>query len=665
MPVVPPPPRPRTEPAADAQRVSVLLVGAGPRSLGVLDRLAAAAADLPDGSALVVHVADPHPPGSGRIWREAQHPLLRMNSRAADVTVLPDATSTLQGPPRWGPALWEWLRDNRSELLREAEQGGDDALRAELEQAGPGSYTSRSLTGRYLRWAWERVLATLPQRVRVEVHRARVVDVLDGADGSQLARLEGAPGFLRVDAVVLAQGHPDVRPGARERRLRAFADAHRLTYVAPGYTGDLDLDVLPAGQDVLVAGMGLAFVDLAVLVGEGRGGRFVRGDDGVLAYVPSGREPVLHVGSRRGVPYRSKLGYDLSGPAPVLPRHLTVAALRERAAGGRLDLRADVWPLVSKELAGAHYAELYASHPARTALPREEFEERFAAAAWGSAELDDLVARAVPDPADRLDLPALDRPLAGWWGASAEEVQRRVQEHVEADLRRRGDPAHSPDAAVVRALLSAYGVVAELARAGLLDPRSAAVDVDGWFHGFFSYVASGPPPERLEQVLALSRAGVVRFLGADVDFGPEPETGTFSARSASGPDVVRARVLVEAQLPRPAAARSADPLLGRLHARGALAEHEIADGEVRIGVGRIAVDAEQRLLDARGAAHPRRFAVGPWVAAGGWAPAFARPGLDAGFFRLNDRVARAVLRAATAPRGASAPALHDSPAGSA
>ena len=55
-------------------------------------------------------------------------------------------------------------------------------------------------------------------------------------------------------------------------------------------------------------GTGLAFVDLAVLLYEGRGGRFVEAPDG-LRYVPSGSEPVLIAGSPRGALYHAKTAY--------------------------------------------------------------------------------------------------------------------------------------------------------------------------------------------------------------------------------------------------------------------------------------------------------------------------------------------------------------------
>ena len=84
-----------------------------------------------------------------------------------------------------------------------------------------------------------------------------------------------------------------------------------------------------------------------------------------------------------------------------------------------------------------------------------------------------------------------------------------------------------------------------------------------------------------------------------------------------------------------------DPLLRALHGRGEVVEVRL-DG---VPAGKLVVDAANRLVDARGRVHPDRYAVGPWVAGGAWAPAFPRPNLDAGFFRQNDAIARQLLAA--------------------
>ncbi|MGW5496475.1 FAD/NAD(P)-binding protein [Streptomyces olivaceoviridis] len=572
-------------------RQQLVIVGAGPRGTGLLERLAANAPELYAGPGLDIHLVDPHPPGGGRIWRQAQSPLLWMNSQAEDVTMFTDDTVAMAGPVREGPTLHEWAKlDGRT-------------------------FPDRQLQGRYLRWVYERAVADLPPNVTVHHHPHRAVRVDGPREGRQRVWLEGRPHPLPADLVILTLGHLDSELDAEQSELAAYAREHGLVHLPPDFTADSDLSALAPGEPVLVRGFGLAFVDLMVLLTEGRGGRY-EGE----TYRPSGREPVLYVGSRRGVPYHSKIGYDWTGDRPPLPRFLgpaEVAELLARPAG--FDFRRDVWPLVEKELGFAHYHRLFTAHPGRTAMAWADFEEKYAAAG-GPDETRALVAAAVPDPADRLDLTALDHPLDGVRYASHDDFQEGLRDYIEDDLRRRHDPAHSPDLGVFLGLLSVYG---QLVRLG---------DIGSWWHGFFSYLASGPPGPRLRQMLALSRAGLLRFVGAGM--AVTAEDGVFRATSPTVPGFsVEARALVEARLPAPTVRRARDSLLRELHAEGAA---ETPDGLLRVD------PADGRVLDRAGRPHPRRFALGPYTDTR--APgAFTRPRTGGPAFRQNDATARAVL----------------------
>ena len=51
---------------------------------------------------------------------------------------------------------------------------------------------------------------------------------------------------------------------------------------------------------------------------------------------------------------------------------------------------------------------------------------------------------------------------------------------------------------------------------GQISPADRVRYVEGEFHGFFSFLASGPPPRRLAELLALHRAGLVHFAGPEL-----------------------------------------------------------------------------------------------------------------------------------------------------
>ncbi|MFE6917905.1 FAD/NAD(P)-binding protein [Streptomyces rubiginosohelvolus] len=594
---------------------SIVVVGGGPRGTGVIERIAANAAELYGDRPLDLHVVDPHPAGGGRIWRPDQSPLLWMNSMAEDVTMFTDETVELAGPVVAGPALDAWAGDVRAGRVT---PDADPAVLAEIHGLAGADFPTRRLQSAYLRWTYERALAALPPGITVHEHRTTALAVTGPRGGRQRVRLQDRPEPLLADLVVLTVGHLDAEQDPEQTELADFARRHALVHLPPDFTADSDLDALRPGEPVIVRGFGLAFVDLMVLLTEGRGGRYENGE-----YLPSGREPVLYVGSRRGVPYHAKIGYPWTGERPPLPQHLGSAWTGELLSRtGPLDFRRDIWPAVAKELGHAHYHRLFTAHPERTALAHEVFAEKYAAADPGSPELAGLIAEAVPDPADRLDLDALDRPLDGVRHDSPEALQEALRAHITADLARRHDPDHSEDLAVFLGLLSAY---AQLIRLG---------DIGSWWHGFFSYLASGPPGPRLQQLLALSRAGVVRFLGADLTVETDEEQGLFRARSATVPGAyTEARALVEARLPDPSLRHTASPLLRALRDGGAA----ITDD------GLLAVDpADSRVLDDAGRPHPRRFALGPFTTARS-SGAFTRPRTGGPAFRQNDAAARAAL----------------------
>ncbi|HVW45040.1 MAG TPA: FAD/NAD(P)-binding protein [Amycolatopsis sp.] len=605
------------------------IVGAGPRGVGVLERISANAPELLGDRRLVAHLIDPFPAGAGRIWRYDQSPLLRMNSMAEDVTMFTDDTVRIEGPVRPGPSLWEWAdRVRAGDLDAEIAPG----LAPELDVMDSRWFPTRRLASAYLDWVYREVLRGLPAGIEVVEHRTRATRI----EGERV-RLENGE-VLDADAVLLTVGHLDALPDPAAAEIGAYAERHDLAYYPAGYTADVDYTNLAPGEDVLVRGFGLAFVDLMLLLTEGRGGRFTEHPEG-LVYHASGREPILHVGSRRGVPYHAKPGYRLQGEKLRLPRFFAPDAFE--ALPERAEFTADVWPLIAKELAWGYYSELFTGHPDRVRCGFAEFETRFAEFRWDSAEMRALIEDTVPAEEDRLDLRRLDRPLAGEHFDTREQFAKHVREYIEADLARRADATFSADLGAFTAMLSVFGQMPGLVASGHLDPASQVSDVDGWWHGFFSYFASGPPPRRLRELLALHEAGIVSFLGADMRVALE--RGLFVGSSASFTGEIETRTLIEARLPDATVSRASDGLVRYLHESGDLAE------EVVRGVapsGRIHTRASDgRLVTADGTAHPRRFALGPHTSVR--SAAFTRPRVNALPFRQNDAVAREILRTLT------------------
>lgn len=624
--------------------IQLAVIGAGPRGVGFLERLAANLPGLAGDVAIVVHLIDPHPPGAGRIWRRDQSPLLKLNSMARDVTMFTDASSTIDGPIRPGPSLVEWAERVRAgEIAIELD---DARVRHEIEHLAGDSFPTRRLQSAYLDWFYRRAVTALP--ATVEVHEARAVRVDDAPDGTQTVVLDTGDS-VDVDLVLYALGHTGGAPSAEHAGLGDFAARHGLLYVPPDFTADADTSGIDAGEPVIVRGMGLAAVDLTVLLTEGRGGSFVPSTSlpGQLDYLPSGSEPVLYLGSRRGVPYHSKISSTLAAPRPA-QRFFSAAIARElEASHDSLDFARDVWPLIAAELQWGYYHELFVGHPDRVRITWDAFAPFLERYRFDSARLRAAVAAAVPNPVDRFDLDDFDRPLDGVRVDSPDELQQRLRYYIGLDLHARSAPEHSATLGLFTSLLYALFDLGSIIDSPKWSARSLAVDLRYRWPNFFSFVASGPPAHRLDELLALSRAGIVRFLGPDLAVRADAG-GFFAASSPIVDGETRARVLVDARLPDASVATTDSAVLRSLVESGAGREQLVADRHFAGSTGRLVVrQGDARVIGADGEPHPRRFAIGPYTSAP-FVGAFSRPGTDAVSFRENDRVAREMLALAAA-----------------
>ena len=610
----------------------LVVIGAGPRAAMLLERLLARVGER---ERLDVVLVDPHPAGGGRIWRHAQSPLLKLNSMARDVTVFTDESCRIDGPVRPGPSLAQWAELWRGGALPDVEL--DASVVDEARALRGDGFPTRRLHSHYLGWFLRRAIEGAPDGVEVSVRRGLATGVRPGTESAHIVVLDDGT-ELPADAVVYALGHNGRRPDDASQALIDAASHAGLVYVPPSFTADADLDVLDAGADVIVRGMGLAGVDLVVLLTEGRGGRFTREEDGVLRYTPSGREPRLHLGSRRGVPYRSKVSSVIRGETPtreVLTPE-AIAGLLDRP--GTIDFEHDAWPLIASELLHGHYRELFTAYPERVRGTWPEFREVLRAYAWDDPGLLPRIVDAVPDPRDRFDVQSLDTPLAGEDFSSAEALHHRVYAHIREDLALRTSPDHSAAQGVFVAALLSFVALAEIPD-DRWNARSRAVSLPTRWQTFFSYIASGPPAHRLEELLALADAGVVRFLGHDVAVHVDPARG-FVASGPHTPGEVVAPALADAWLPAANAALSDNPALREL-AEEVGTELHVADETYSGSLGRIVTDGGGRIVRRDGTAHATLFGIGPFTAStdGG---AFTRPDADSLSLRVTDRIAGAV-----------------------
>ncbi|MFG2131639.1 FAD/NAD(P)-binding protein [Streptomyces sp. NPDC048751] len=601
---------------AETVAVSVALVGAGPRGTSVLERLCASVPELlPPGARLTVHVVDPAPPGPGRVWRTAQSRELLMNTVACQVTLFTDDSVDCSGPVRPGPSLHEW-------------SGGE---------LGPDDYPTRADYGRYLEWVFARVVGEAPPAVRVETHAARAVRLEDAPDGRQVLTLDDGQVLSDLAAVVLTQGHLPVVADAAERRLAAYAERHGLRHVPPANPADLDLSPIAPGEPVLLRGLGLNFFDHVALLTTGRGGRFVRDHRGPR-YLPSGREPRLYAGSRRGIPYQAR-GDNAKGPygrhVPLVLTPEVIAGFRKRADSGEApDFLAEIWPLVAKEVETVYYAAL---------TGRPEFAERFLAVPHGGSEEARVLAEFGVRDADRWCWERVSRPYPEGEFADPARWRAWLLGHLREDAAQAAlGNVRGPLKAALDVLRDLRNELRLIVDHGGLTGASRREHLDRWYTPLNAFLSIGPPRRRIEELVALVEAGVVEVLGPGLEVREEDGAWVAWSPVVRGSEV-RVTTLMEARLPEPSLRRTADELLARLLRSGQCRPHTV-DGYETGGVD--VTERPYHLIDRQGRSHARRFAFGVptegvhWVTAAG-----ARPGVDSVTLSDADAVARAALRA--------------------
>ncbi|WP_243744713.1 FAD/NAD(P)-binding protein [Streptomyces hainanensis] len=631
----------------------VVVVGGGPRAVAVVERLTAR---HPDAAPPVrVALVDRVEVGAGATWRTDQSPLLLNNTYSAHTTIYTDDSTPMTGPVAPGPDLVTWAR--------ESDPPPDRPGWVADEAAGlrPWSYPTRRIQGVYYR----EQLARAERSGRVAVTRVvgTAVELTPDAEGARTVRLAGGRA-LRGRVVVLAQGMVQAKRSPRVRSLVAAAERDGLVYVEPGMPAERDWDRVPGGETVLVTGLGANFFDVVALLTEGRGGHFEPAGDPArparLRYRPSGREPRLVAGSRRGLPYRSKASY----PDGFLPRYAPRLATRDWfaavAAVPGQDFRRDVWPQLAREFAWAHLATLLA-HRRDALLPGADEGELLDAlrAAHQDDEVDAVVAGAVTSARWALSVGRLDRPPAP--GPVDEATWRRwVRAHVEDELDAMHAPLGHPRNAVNRAMAAVRGPVRKLVTGGALDGGSVARDVDGWFTPLGLSLASGPPPHRTARVLALIDAGLLELLGEDT--AVTYEDGAFAGRSAvrrAAP--VRARAFVETRMSKGVVTHTDDPLLDGLLRRGRARLHSwSSDHGPAVSSGTLDVTpVDFHLLDANGVADDRVLVLGiPAEAVQPGSAIGATPGTPSPLLAGADRAAAQVLAVVGADRARDGGGSH-------
>ena len=559
--------------------IDVAIVGLGAWGMCVLERTIRSArrSAVP----LRVHLIEPGVVG-GVQYAPGQPDYLILNNACGQLSLY--AAPDDDVPPRYGLSLYEWAVDRGYHWF-------GDECRAEPHgrRLDPGDYLPRRLMGEYLAWFYETALRHLPDNMEVVRHYSTAVDIV--AHAGQRERVVLADGgSIVVDHVVLTSGHTP--------NQQAAVETGQVSPLQP-YPVDVLARTPGAGEHVAVSGMGLVAYDVLAALTTGRGGRFAE-DGSRFVYQRSGREPVISLFSRSGVPYcaKSSVGTDPTGDyRPVICTPEVFAAIRGTADNGvarrPVDLRRELLPLLFTEMRTRYYlhAAATAGGAAEARRTREQLRSGWLAGTFDEVASALALRHGSFDPREQL--------FAGEGRDyfSSQDYQKQFYSMVEVDLDDATMPGGSPVKAAQEVLRILRDDIRSIVEFGGLSLDSY-IDFKHNIKGRVNRLDAGPPALRSRQLLALMDAGVVR-----VPFGPAPtvtigDAGriVISSTQLDVPYTDTVTSVIQGHLEMPSLANSASPLLSRLYRLGRLTQLRYGD----TAVGSVAISEDFHPFDIEG-----------------------------------------------------------------
>ena len=568
--------------------IEFAIVGLGSWGLCVLERTVSRARH--SATPIKVHVVEPGQLGGG-VYATGQPDYLVLNNACGQLSL--HAAPDRGNPPPYAVGLHEWaVAQGYRWVGHECRIGAGGAPIASTD------YLPRRLMGEYLVWCYDALVADAPPNLEIVRHVAAALDIAPLLGGRESVLLDNGDTIV-VDHVVLTSGHT--------YNVEAPGDPDGVRFLRPYPVGFFDQS-LPPGAPVAIAGMGLVGFDLMTALTIGRGGSFTDTGHRKL-YVRSGREPIIYLYSRSGVPYcaKSAHGVDPTGdyqPVVCTPeefaRLTTVAGSVVRR---QVDFRRDLLPLLYAEMQARYltHAAFLAGGVERSAAERARLR-----AGWVDGHYEGVVAKLETqyghfDPA-RDVFAGADRHYT-----SGRDYQSQVYDMVEADLDEALMVGGSPVKAAQEVLRILRDQLRSVIEFGGLSLESY-IDFQSNIRGRINRLEAGPPPFRSQQLLALIDAGVVHL-----PLGPNPEVsatsdGRVALRSTQLDRMSAATTsgVVRGHLDLPSLARSDSPLLRRLYAKGRLVQLSYGD----TAVGSVAISEDFHPYDAEGRLQPHLSLLG-------------------------------------------------------
>ena len=615
--------------------MNIVLVGAGPRNLSLVERLMAHAKSTTEPVDITLY--DPFPIG-GRVWNPDQDPTFLMNTVTQQLTLFTDpSVPNHASTALYGPNFYEWSVTFGKEYVKMHDFKNEAYFLDELTRINPNRFTSRALFGVYGQWFFEHLGAHVPANVTLSYERRSVTDVVK-QDNQYTVTIDGTDTII-ADQVVMALGHVDNSLNDEEQ---AFADAAagnaNMLYVAPTHPSEADLDAVPAREKVVLRGLGLSFFDYIAKLTISRGGRFARDNNGVMYYLPSGKEPHMIAGSRKGLPMHARGVNQKVAAEGYQPLFFTSENLDKLAEKSNGQVTYDeFFTLLRKELEYKHYQNTINDFGVTWPFNAAEFMDALAAS-------DDLNETARKYGISEEYIMDWDRILNPVDDVPAEvEYSDFMMNYLTWDINDANQGNNdAPYAGAFDMLRDVRGIIRHYLDAGYLSSDEYAKFLSK-FNPFNSLISVGPPVLRVEQMRALIEAGVLEVAGPGLAVSVRDDH--YVATDNRG-NTWTVNNLVEARLFPVSLAASTNPLVANLRDRGLLsaAEYTKADGSTYVVGGTRMNKEDLTVIDANDNEVDGLFIWGVPTEGWSWFTTFApRSGVNDKNLRDAENISRRIF----------------------
>ncbi|QAT26371.1 FAD/NAD(P)-binding protein [Weissella cibaria] len=615
--------------------MNIVLVGAGPRNLSLVERLMAHAKSTTEPVDITLY--DPFPIG-GRVWNPDQDPTFLMNTVTQQLTLFTDpSVPNHASTALYGPNFYEWSVTLGKEYVKMHDFKNEAYFLDELTRINPNRFTSRALFGVYGQWFFEHLGAHVPANVTLSYERRSVTDVVK-QDNQYTVTIDGTDTII-ADQVVMALGHVDNSLNDEEQ---AFADAAagnaNMLYVAPTHPSEAELDAVPAREKVVLRGLGLSFFDYIAKLTISRGGRFARDNNGVMYYLPSGKEPHMIAGSRKGLPMHARGVNQKVAAEGYQPLFFTSENLDKLAEKSNGQVTYDeFFTLLRKELEYKHYQNTINDFGVTWPFNAAEFMDALAAS-------DDLNETARKYGISEEYIMDWDRILNPVDDVPAEvEYSDFMMNYLTWDINDANQGNNdAPYAGAFDMLRDVRGIIRHYLDAGYLSSDEYAKFLSK-FNPFNSLISVGPPVLRVEQMRALIEAGVLEVAGPGLAVSVRDDH--YVATDNRG-NTWTVNNLVEARLFPVSLAASTNPLVANLRDRGLLsaAEYTKADGSTYVVGGTRMNKEDLTVIDANDNEVDGLFIWGVPTEGWSWFTTFApRSGVNDKNLRDAENIARRIF----------------------